>query len=174
MRALLFLVAVLALAACSSSIPTSNVNPQAPNTTRRLVRANPSTDHLTLQFENISPSSQLFFVAAPIVCITSESPNNIELLDGQTIGVDIKANTEGQCKDGTPEVEFLVSFFGKGDRIWYGDLDVKYSPQKDAWTGKTRGDQGGHRPPGLCTDPPGLSDGADLHDNELIKFFFCK
>ena len=53
MRASLFLVAWLALAACSSpSLPAPGSYSQTPNGANRLTRANPSADQFTLRIEN--------------------------------------------------------------------------------------------------------------------------
>lgn len=168
MRASLFLVAAIALAACASSGASSNTNPQAAGATNRLRQATAAGDHLTLQFENISAQTTLDVNALRFTCVASVTPKGFRLGDHETATVGIASDTQGACKDGSREVDFLINYVvGSGN--WSGDLDVWYSPQS-GWTGKIRGVSRGTN---LCTAPSGLAYGDFLHDNELIRFRSC-
>lgn len=172
MRALLFLAAGLVLAACSSSIPSSIGNPQTPGTTVQLPPVDPN--HLTLQFENISPYSLLTMYADPqkFTCVTSVEPDFINLYDRQTEKVDIKGDNQGGCKDGERDVHFSTALVQiGGGRIWRGDLHVQYNPHLSAWVAKL---YPGDRNVDLCTSPGGFMQGVHVEDNELIEFYFCK
>lgn len=172
MRASLILVSGLILAACSSSIPSSVGTPQISNVGADLRPAD--SNHITLQFENSSAYSLLFMDVDEhqSVCITSVDPSHLHLYENQIERVDIKGDNQGACRDGTREVHFLTALIQiGGGRTWKGDFHVRYDPQLSAWVGKL--DAGDHNVD-LCTDPPGFKQGADLGDNELIGFHFCK
>lgn len=170
LRASLFLVAGLALAACSSAIPSSSANPQTPNLSHRSPLGSLSDDHITLQFENIAPDSDLHVNVVNSWCIGSVTPDKIHLRDRETATVDIKGESQGDCKEFNAlmfSVDFRGSPYGPL-RLWFGELAVgRLLPQP--WTGQLLG--AGY--PNLCTDPPGFAERTELHDKELIKFYFC-
>lgn len=169
MRAALFLVVGLALAACSSSSPSASVNPQTPDAAHRAVPANPSGDHLTLQFKNISRHTHLQINGLAFTCVKSVTPAKRSLADGDVAKVDIVSDNSGKCHNYNREVDFDMNFTDEyGSHSWAGDLDVWYSPQAPGWAAELRGYGSA-----LCTDPAGFENRLDLHDNELITLHFC-
>lgn len=169
MRGSLILAAALALAACSSPIASSGV-PRTSNAEHQLPTANPSSQHLTLQFKNESPHTHLQINGLAFTCVKSITPPKISLANGETVTVDITADTNGNCHNYNREVDFDMDFTDEyGSHSWRGDLDVWYTPQVPGWAAELRG-YGAE----ICTDPPGFVNRLDLHDNELISFHFCK
>ncbi len=171
MRASFFIVAGLALAACSSSLlPAPNSYPLTPNITNRLPPANPSGDRLTLRFENANSGFANLTMDAfnpSFKCIASVTPEYFFLEAGQTNKFNIQAKTDGACKDADREVDFSLTdtTYHKHGAGW---LEVRYSPQS-GWMGKIRRDFGDE----FCANPPGFREGVHLKDNELIRIFFC-
>ena len=169
MRASLILAAALVLAACSSPVASSGV-PQTSNAAHRPLAANPSSQRLTLQFENVSPHTHLQIDGLAFTCVKSITPPKNSLANGETVAVEITADTSGNCHNYNREVDFDMDFTDEyGSHSWKGDLDVWYTPQVPGWAAELRG-YGSE----ICTDPPGFADRLDLHDNELITFRFCR
>lgn len=171
MRALFFLVAGLALAACSSpSMPAPSSYSQALNIAHRSTPANAGGDHLTLRFENGNRDFANLTIDAfsgSFKCIASVTPEYIYMEAGQSDKLDIQANTDGACKGAAREVDFSLTdtTYHKHGAGW---LEVRYSPQS-GWTGKIIREFHDE----FCAHPPGFREGAKLKDNELIKIFFC-
>lgn len=170
MRASLFLVTTLALAACSSPVASPGADPQTLNATHRPLPPNPGSEHLTLQFKNASPHSQLQVNGLAFTCVKSVIPPKSSLAKDETVKVDISADTITKCHNYNREVDFDMNFTDEyGSHSWSGDLDVWYTPQVPGWAAELRG-YGSE----LCTDPPGFANRLDLHDDELITIYFCK
>lgn len=170
MRASVFIVAALLLAACSSSGASSNANPQTANATNRL-RPNTATgDTLTLRFLQISPRHFLDGNPLKMTCVTSATPKFFSLADQVEAKVEIVGDNQGQCKDAGREVDFNLRYLTVHDTpAWLGDLDVSYSP-KAGWTAEMKGFSFGGLE--LCSTPV-LTTRVILSDNELIRFGPC-
>lgn len=169
MRASLFLVAALALAACSSPVASPNANPQTLNALSRMVPADPGVDRLTVVFSNYEDGSYLHIRALPFSCIVSVTPSDFNLNGLRSKTVTIDASTVDRCAHNTAEVDFAASFYEPVKQFrWEGSLDVWHNPEKSEWTAKIRGN--GDR---ICPEPNGLEDGIKLQQNELIAFFWC-
>lgn len=171
MRAALFLVAGLLLAACSSAVPSSNANPPTPAAAGRLVPAGPAVEHLTLVFKDAESYAYLRMNAMPFSCIISVTPASINLNPSKTRTVNIDASVSDACAHTTAEVDFDISFSDVHLGVWKGALNIWHDPEKSEWTAKTRGDRVG--PLDLCTDPPGFREGVHLQQNEQIDFSLC-
>lgn len=106
------------------------------------------------------------------ICIASVEPADIHLYENETEKVDITGDDQGDCKNGTREVDFSMALVQiGGGRVWKGDLHVRYDRQLSAWEGRLS--TGDHNVD-LCTDPPGFMQETPLGENELIGFHFCK
>lgn len=171
MRASFFLVAGVALAACSSSsMASSNSYLQAPNSIHPWARANAIGDRLTLRFENANSGFANLTIdsfSPSFKCIASVTPEYNYMEAGQSSKFDIQAKSDGACKDAGREVDFSLTdtTYHKHGAGW---LEVRYSVQS-GWTGKIIREYNDE----FCADPPGFREGAHLKDNELIKIFFC-
>lgn len=167
MRALLFVVAGLVLAACTSSTPLLSVNPQAPNALDRIRRA--SETRLTLRFKNGTPDSILHMGAFVFECASAE-PKKIELTDGQTATVVITTDAKQLCQNRDRFV-YLDMYFRDDKNRFDGFLKVHADPPKYVWTGRLSPFA---RKLGLCTIPDGFEHGRQLHEGELIEFYLCR
>ena len=147
MRALLFLVAGLVLAACTSSpIPSSNA--QMSNGGSRLMHPSVSPGRIRLEFSNAIPSFRVLMTAIPMVCVRPMVPHSLMLEYGQRSPVDIQ--TDPQCRIDRPELDFLVDARSIASHSeWHGDLDLWYDTHSGEWHGKL----GGYGTSKLCTYP---------------------
>lgn len=167
MRASLFLVAGLVLAACSSSTPSPSVNPQTPSALNRLSPADEF--HLALRFKNITPNSTLHFDAGDFEC-TAAQPEKIDLKGDQTATVVITAHDKGHlCFDRDHYLYFYMDFRGE-KRSFDGYLTVYSTPPDYDWRARLNR---GAREHGLCTIPDGFDHGRQIHEDELIEFSLC-
>lgn len=169
MRASLFLVAALALAACSSPVASPSANPQTLGAIGRLVPADPQVDRLTLVFQNYEDASYLHFKALPFSCIVSVQPIDFNLNGLRSKTVVIDASVADHCAHDMAEVDFETRFDDVHKSLhWNGSLDIWHSPEKSEWTAKIRGN--GDR---ICPEPIGLDEGIKLRENDVIAFFWC-
>jgi hypothetical protein len=152
MRASLFLVAGLVLAACSSSSnnpPTSS----APG------------DHLTLDFKNASGSDLVRLSSDAYKCITSATPPDMKLLAFEVLKEEIDANS---CGGGAPSINFLV-IVTSDNLVWGGVLRLT---SRRAQTLNWLADLHGSGAFKLCTRPD-LRTRVAIVENQQIEFFKC-
>ena len=169
MRASLFLVAALALAACSSPVASPSANPQTLNAVGRLVRAHPGVDRFEVWFENPTDDSILVMNALPFTCIISVTPSRFTMGYERALRVVIEASTVDRCAHDTGEVDFQTKFYSRLKPLrWEGSLDMWHNPATSEWTAKIRGDGNP-----ICPDPGFLEKGVRLEDLEHIRFFWC-
>ena len=169
MRASLFLVAALALSACSSPVASPSANPQTLNPIGRLVRADPGVDRFEVWFENPTDDSFLVMNALPFSCIISVTPSRFTMGYLKALPVVIEASIVDRCAHDTAEVDFQTKFYSRLKPLrWDGSLDMWHNPEKDEWTAKIRGDGSP-----ICPDPTGLEKGVRLEELEHILFFWC-
>lgn len=167
MRAVL-LIAVLCLAACSSTIPTANVNP---NTATPTLVARADTSGVTFDLRSYLGMAVSTNVNSKIIaqkCIASITPNDFWIKGGEYKKIAITAD-QGSCKDAPRVAEFMVtsvSFLG----IFAGILHVTYAPTPATWTAKLDLADPKWK---LCSEPPGIDKGIPIENNSNIALKFC-
>lgn len=169
MRALLFLVAGLVLAACSSPVASPSANPQTLNAAGRMLPADPGIAHLTLVFKNITYGAIVSMDALRFSCITSVTPKTFNINPSRSKTVNIDASIVDRCAHDTAEVDFDTTLSDPHYGVWKGGIDIWHNPEKSEWTAKMRGTAGQFQ---LCTEP-NLREGDQLYENEEIYFVFC-
>lgn len=168
MRAVL-LIAALCLAACSSTSPTSNVNP---NTATRNVVAHAASSGIALDLRSYFGIGVSTNVNSKILiqkCIASITPNDFWIRGGEFQKISITANDQGTCKDASRGAEFLVtsaSLLG----IFVGILHVTYAPASSTWTAKF--DLADPKAK-ICSEPPNLDKGIPIENNSHVALKFC-
>ena len=168
MRALLFLVAGLVLAACTSS-PVPSSNPQIASGANRWIQPTSSVGRLRLVFEN-KDFYRRFHVeiemyAVPLKCIERVDPRDLILYQDEPRPLEIQADTK--CGTDRAEVDYLVEI--NYDRIrWLGVFAIWYDPRENLWVGVLKRGLGSNF--ALCTHPGRV---LTLHDGEHIVFRPC-
>lgn len=153
MRASLFLVAGLVLAACSSSSnnpPTSS----APG------------NQLTIGFKNASASDLVRLSSNALKCIISATPPDIKLRAFEAVKEEIDASS---CGGGAPSINFLV-IVTSDNLVWGGVLRLtSRRTQTLNWFADLQG-SGAFK---LCTRPD-LRTEVAIVQNQQIEFLKCQ
>lgn len=168
MRAVL-LIATLCLAACSSTIPTSNVNPSAATRTHL---AHMDTSGITFDLRSYFGVGVTTIVSSKILiqkCIASITPDEFSIRGGEFKKISIVASGQGTCKDAPRGAELFftsVSLLG----FFAGVIHVTYAPTPGTWTAKL---DLADKKWKLCSEPPGLDTGIQIENNSNIALKFC-